>query len=84
MTSLVVQWLRVCLLMQGTWVQSLVQEDPTCHRQPSPSSTIKEAAAVRSPHPAAREQPPLAATKKPAQQRRPSTAKINTIQKQRH
>ena len=27
--SLVVQWLRICLPMQGTWVQSLVQEDPT-------------------------------------------------------
>jgi len=25
-TSLVVQWLRICLLMQGTWVQSLVGE----------------------------------------------------------
>ena len=29
-TSLVVQWLRVCLPVRGTWVQSLVQEDPTC------------------------------------------------------
>ena len=29
-TSLVAQWLRVCLPMQGTRVQSLVQEDPTC------------------------------------------------------
>ena len=29
-TSLVVQWLRICLPMQGTWVQSLVREDPTC------------------------------------------------------
>ena len=28
--SLVVQWLRICLSMQGTWVQSLVQEHPTC------------------------------------------------------
>ena len=28
--SLVVQWLRILLPMQGTWVQSLVQEDPTC------------------------------------------------------
>ena len=25
--SLVVQWLRVCLAMQGTWVPSLVQKD---------------------------------------------------------
>ena len=30
--SLVVQWLRICLAIQGTWVQSLVQEDPTCPR----------------------------------------------------
>ena len=30
-TSLVVQWLRIHLLMQGTQVRSLVQEDPTCH-----------------------------------------------------
>ena len=29
-TSLVVQWLRICLPMQGTQVQSLVWEDPTC------------------------------------------------------
>ena len=28
-TSLVVQWIRICLTMQGTWVQSLVWEDPT-------------------------------------------------------
>ena len=29
-TSLVAQWLRVCLLMQGTRVRALVWEDPTC------------------------------------------------------
>ena len=29
-TSLVVQWLRIFLPMQGTGVQSLVREDPTC------------------------------------------------------
>ena len=29
-TSLVAQWLRICLPMQGTRVQALVQEDPTC------------------------------------------------------
>ena len=28
-TSLVVQWLRICLPVQGTWIQSLVQEDAT-------------------------------------------------------
>ena len=29
-TSLVVQWIRICLSMQETMVPSLVQEDPTC------------------------------------------------------
>ena len=29
--SLVAQWLRICLPMQGTWVCALVWEDPTCH-----------------------------------------------------
>ena len=28
--SLVAQWLRNRLPMQGTWVQALVWEDPTC------------------------------------------------------
>ena len=28
--SLVVQWLRIHLTMQGTWVRALVWEDPTC------------------------------------------------------
>ena len=35
-TSLVVQWLRIRLPIQGTWVRSLVQEDPTCHRATQP------------------------------------------------
>ena len=35
-TSLVAQWLRVCLPMQGTWVRALVQEDPTCHGATKP------------------------------------------------
>ena len=29
-TSLVVQWLRIRLPMQGTRVRALVREDPTC------------------------------------------------------
>ena len=29
-TSLVVQWIRICLPMQGTWVWSLAWEDFTC------------------------------------------------------
>ena len=34
--SLVAQWLRIRLLMQGTWVQALVWEDPTCHGAAKP------------------------------------------------
>ena len=30
--SLVAQWLRILLPMQGTWVWALVGEDPTCRR----------------------------------------------------
>ena len=36
--SLVVQWLGVCLPMQGTWVRALVWEDPTCHGATRPVS----------------------------------------------
>ena len=35
-TSLLVQWLRIWLPMQGTWVRSLVWEDPTCHGATKP------------------------------------------------
>ena len=35
-TSLVVQWLRIHLPMQGTRVQVLVQGDPTCHGATKP------------------------------------------------
>ena len=34
--SLVVQWLRICLPMQRTWVRALVREDPTCRRATKP------------------------------------------------
>ena len=34
--SLVAQWTRVCLPMQGTWVRSLVWEDSTCRRATKP------------------------------------------------
>ena len=30
-TSLVAQWLRIRLPIQGTRVRALVREDPTCH-----------------------------------------------------
>ena len=36
--SLVAQWLRVCLPMQGTRVRALVWEDPTCCRAARPVS----------------------------------------------
>ena len=35
-TSLVAQWLRIRLPMQGTWVRSLVREDPRCRRATKP------------------------------------------------
>ena len=37
-TSLVVQWLRIRLPMQGTRVRALVREDPTCHGATKPAS----------------------------------------------
>ena len=36
--SLVAQWLRICLPMQGTWVRALVWEDATCHGANGPVS----------------------------------------------
>ena len=36
--SLVAQWLRICLLMQGTRVRALVWEDLTCRRATGPVS----------------------------------------------
>ena len=35
-TSLVVQWLRILLPMQGTQVRALVEEDPTCRGATKP------------------------------------------------
>ena len=35
-TPLVVQWLRICLPMQGTRVRALVWEDPTCRGATKP------------------------------------------------
>ena len=36
--SLVAQWLRICLPMQGTRVRALVWEDPTCRGANGPVS----------------------------------------------
>ena len=35
-TSVVAQWLRIHLPMQGTRVRALAQEDPTCHGATKP------------------------------------------------
>ena len=45
--SLVVQWLKIRLPMQGTQVRALVREDPTCSEQLSPRATTPEAQAPR-------------------------------------
>ena len=50
-TFLVAQWLRVRLPMQGTRVQALVQEDPTCRRATKPILTTTEARAVQQEKP---------------------------------
>ena len=34
--SLLVQWLRIYLAMQGTSLRALLWEDPTCHRATGP------------------------------------------------
>ena len=59
-----VQWLSICPPVQGTWVSSLVQEDPTCHGaakplglQPVPHNKSSPPPAVRSPRTATRERP---------------------------
>ena len=36
-TSLVVEWIRICLPRQETWVQSLVLEDPAWHGAARPT-----------------------------------------------
>ena len=36
--SQVAQWLRICLLTQGTRVRALAWEDPTCHGAAGPVS----------------------------------------------
>ena len=68
------QSLNICLIMQGTWVRSLVQEDHTCRgastvvpptTEPefqSPCSTAREAAAREALN-LNREEPPLAPTR---------------------
>ena len=44
-----VQWLRIHLPMQGTWVWSPVQEDPTCHEATKLASHNSEVHVPREP-----------------------------------
>ena len=75
-TSLVAQWLRICLPTQGTRVQSLVWEDPMCCGEQqsacattskpvltSPCATTRQATAARSPCTAINSSPRLTATR---------------------
>ena len=87
--SLVAQWLRICLLMQGTRVRVLVWEDPTCRGATRPVShnywacasgacapQREEAAIVRGPRAAMKRGPRLPQLEEAlAQKRRPNTAK---------
>ena len=86
--SLVAQWLRVCLPIQGTRVRALVWEDPTCHGATGPVShncwacasgacaPQREAAIVRGLRTAMKSGPRLPQLEKAlAQKQRPNTAK---------
>ena len=87
--SLVGQWLRIRLPMQGTQVWTLVREDPTCRgatkpvrhnywslRAWRPCSATGEATAMRSPCTATKSSlHSLHLEKAHAQQRRPNTTK---------
>ena len=65
-----VQWLRICLPMQGTQVQFLVCEDPTCRGELSLSQSLGtaagEATAVGSLSTTTRKEPPVTATRENA------------------
>ena len=75
-TSLVVQWLRIRLPMQGTRVWALVWEDPTC------CSATREATAMRSPHTTTRNSPRLLQLENAhTQQRRPNAGKTKLKKK---
>ena len=83
-TSLVAQWLRIRLSMQGTQVRALVREDPTCcgaakpvrHNYWSPHSATRKATAMRSLRTTTKSSPRSPQLEKACtQQRRPNTAK---------
>ena len=58
-TSLEIQWLRICLPMQETQVQSLVQEDPTCCRTTKPECHNHRSLHALEPELCNKEEPPL-------------------------
>ena len=87
--SLVAQWLRIRLPVQGTRVWSLVRKDPTCRGATKPEhhnywacaleppcSTTREATSMRSPLTATKSSPCSPQLEKArTQQRRPNAAK---------
>ena len=81
-TSLVVQWLRICLWVQATLVQTLVQEDPTCLGATKPVHHSYWARDLEEKPPQCKACPPqwesspcsLQLQKACAQEQRPSTA----------
>ena len=93
--SLVAQWLRICLPMQGTRVRALVWEDPTCGGATGPVShnywacasaacaLQREAAIVRGPRIAMKSGPRLPQLEKALAQKRshPTQPKIKLINK---
>ena len=76
-TSLVVQWLTICLIMQGTRVRSLVQEDFICCGTTKPLCQNYQAHTLEtvlhnershhnwSPHPATKSRPTCCSREKP-------------------
>ena len=96
--SLVVQWLRIHLPVQGTWVRALVQEFPTCrgvtksvshtYWSPcawSPCSVTRETTAMRSSHTATRSSPcsPQLEKKPVHSNEDPTQPKINKLIKKK-
>ena len=89
--SLVVRWLRIRLPMQGTWVQALVWEDPTCRGATGPGSHTTEPAHLElvlcnkrgcdSERPAHRDEewPPLASTRESPRRNKDPNTTINKL-----
>lgn len=63
--SLVAQWIGICLPTQGTWVPSLIQEDPLCCGAAKPGSPDYEACALEPKGPATEAEHPEARAPQP-------------------